>query len=147
VWEYGKRPDVVVEVVSNREGGETTEKLIGYAQIGIPFYVILDPDQWLSNEILQAFELRGTAYQRLAEPIWFPEICLGLRLWPGKFEDLELTWLRWADGTGQPIPTGAERADRERHMAEQERQRAEQERQRAEKLALRLAQLGVDPEP
>jgi hypothetical protein len=72
------------------------------------------------------------AYHRMKEPIWFPEIGLGLSLWQGKFEELELTWLRWVDGSRQPIPTGAERA--------------EQERQRAETLALRLARLGADPE-
>ena len=30
-WEYGKPPDVVVEIVSNREGGEGTTKLGAYA--------------------------------------------------------------------------------------------------------------------
>ena len=29
LWEYGKPPEVVVEVVSNREGGEDSDKLVG----------------------------------------------------------------------------------------------------------------------
>ena len=139
VWEYGKRPEVVVEVVSNREGGEESEKLLGYAQIGIPYYVIFDPEQWLSNEVLRAFELRGIVYQRLTEPIWFHDVGLGLRLWRGAFEGLELNWLRWVDADDQPIPTGGERADRERF-------RAEQERDRAERLAAQLRRLGAEPE-
>ena len=36
VWEYGKPPDVVIEIVSNREGYEDTDKLLGYAGINIP---------------------------------------------------------------------------------------------------------------
>ena len=44
-WEYGKPPDVVIEVVSNREGGEDTEKLDVYAEVGVRDYAIFDPDQ------------------------------------------------------------------------------------------------------
>ena len=52
VWEYGKPPDVVVEVVSNEEGRERCEKLRGYARIGIRYYVIYDPQRMLSDELL-----------------------------------------------------------------------------------------------
>ena len=38
IWEYGKAPDVVIEVVSNREGGEDSNKLTTYAQIGVRCY-------------------------------------------------------------------------------------------------------------
>ncbi|MBX2999177.1 MAG: Uma2 family endonuclease, partial [Caldilineaceae bacterium] len=37
-WLYGKPPDVVIEVVSNREGGELGHKLQGYARLGVPYY-------------------------------------------------------------------------------------------------------------
>ncbi len=36
LWEYGKPPDIVIEVVSNRVGGEDTEKLAAYAAAGSP---------------------------------------------------------------------------------------------------------------
>ena len=36
VWNYGKVPDVVVEVVSNREGGEDSGKLAAYAPSASP---------------------------------------------------------------------------------------------------------------
>ena len=49
VWEYGKPPDVVIEVVSNREGGEGTTKLTRYASIGVRYYVIYDPDGMLTR--------------------------------------------------------------------------------------------------
>ncbi len=51
IWEYGgKAPEVVIEIVSNREGGEDTNKLATYAEIGIRYYVIFDPDGMLGAE-------------------------------------------------------------------------------------------------
>ena len=166
IWEYGKPPEVVIEVVSNREGGEDTKKHIGYARLGVHYYVVFDPERHLSDEILRGFQLVGVGYQRLDEPIWFPGVELGMTLWDGAYECRHETWLRWVDATRQLIPTGAEkarqeqeRADQERHRAEQEQQRADherqraeqeqrradQERQRADRLADQLRQLGQQP--
>jgi len=52
VWEYGKAPDLVLEVVSNDEGGEDKLKLKGYAKIGITYYIIYDPEEHLSSKPL-----------------------------------------------------------------------------------------------
>jgi Uma2 family endonuclease len=166
VWEYGKPPEVVVEVVSNEKGREDTEKLAGYAKIGVAYYVIHDPERILSKELLRGFQLSAMSYRPMAEPLWLPGVELGLRLWTGSYEGHENTWLRWTDDTGTPIPTGAERADQERQRADQERQRADQERQRAdqerqradqehqradqerqrvERLAAQLRSLGTEP--
>jgi Uma2 family endonuclease len=125
VWEFGKPPDVVVEVVSNREGGEDSDKLVGYARIGVHYYVIYDPEKQLGENVLRAFQLEGIAYRPLDERIWLPGVELGLRLWQGTYEDHQDTWLRWADAEGQLIPTGAERAER---------------------LAEQLRRLGAEPE-
>ncbi len=167
VWEYGKMPEVVVEVVSNREGGENSDKLTGYARIGICYYVIYDPDAWLSADPLRAFKLDGRKYRPLAEPISFPEIGLGLRIWQGRYEDMEAIWLRWVDAEGQLIKTGSERADEEQARADEEQARADEERaraqvaqerarraqeeaqraaERADRLAEQLRRLGVEPE-
>ena len=140
VWEYGgKAPEVVIEVVSNREGGEDTGKLTTYAEIGIRYYVIYDPDRMLGADPLRVYRLEGLRFHRLDEPIWFSEVGLGLSLWQGCYEDMDATWLRWVDAAGTPVPTGRERA-------EAERQRADEERQRAERLAAQLRQLGVEPQ-
>jgi Uma2 family endonuclease len=146
VWEYGKPPDAVVEVVSNDEGGEDGEKLAGYARIGVRYYVIYDPQQMLDDQTLRGFELRGAGYRPLDELHWLPGVELGLGLWQGRYEDHEDTWLRWIDAAGKPILTGAERAEQEGQRADQEQRRAEQERQRAERLAEQLRRLGVQPE-
>ncbi len=131
IWEYGKAPDVVVEVVSNREGGEDTEKLSGYARIGVPYYVIFDPDRLLSAEALRAYRLEGRQYRRMEGEVSFPDVELGMRLWRGRYEDIEAAWLRWANAEGRLIPSGCERADAER--------------ERAERLAEQLRRLGAQP--
>ena len=154
VWvQDGKRPAVVVEIVSNHEGSEDSDKLRKYEAIGIPYYVIFDPWRLLSDRMLRIYQFAG-ASQGYIEQVGglLDTVGLGLSLWQGEYEGTETLWLRWTDRAGQLIPTGAELARREQqrateaeHQAEQERQRAEQERQRAERLAARLRELGVEP--
>jgi hypothetical protein len=111
LWMVGKPPDLVIEIVSDRRGGEDSLKKSEYALWGILFYVIFDPDNLLGGGVLRA----GVNHRRKFEPIdpsWFPEVGLGLKLWQGAFEGCRETWLRWCDKDGQVISTGAERADR-----------------------------------
>jgi len=158
-WEYGKPPDVVIEVVSNQKGAEAERKLRDYARIGVPYYVILDPINQLQAGVLRVYRLHEGVYHQTTEG-WLPVVGLGLMLWQGGYEGVLQTWLRWCDRDGVVIPTGAERAAHERQRSEaaeqraataiqqveQERQRAEQERQRAERLAAQLRTLGIEPQ-
>ena len=131
VWEFGKVPEVVLEIVSNRVGGEADRKRRDYARMGVPYYIVYDPQGLVQEEPLRVYARTGTAYRSRPDAS-LPEINLGLTLWEGLFEGKRTTWLRWCDGSGQLIPTGAERAEKERQRAEKERQRAEKERQRAD---------------
>jgi len=172
LWEFGKAPEAVIEIVSNTGGGETTDKMLKYAQIGILYYAIYDPWQKVQAEPLRVFVLRDKSYVPCPAE-WLPVLNLGLALWHGQFENSEGEWLRWCDREGRVIPTGAERAEQadqraeqesrraeqerqraeqadqraeqERQRAEQERQQAEQERQRADRLAAQLRDLGFSP--
>jgi hypothetical protein len=146
MWEYGKPPDVVIEIVSNRRGGEDSDKLQGYAQIRIPYYAIFDPERMLSDEVLRIYELHRFRYRPLEETSPLPGIGLGLQLWHGVYEDHDNTWLRWVDADGQLIATGGERAEKAQQQAEQAQRQAEHAEQRADKLAEQLRQLGVEPE-
>jgi len=139
IWEYGKAPEAVIEIVSNTEGGETTDKMQKYAQIGILYYAIYDPLQKVQAEPLRVFVLRDKSYVPCPAE-WLPILNLGLTLWHGQFENTEDVWLRWCDREGDVIPTGAERAEQADQRAEQERQHAEQERQRAEQADQRAEQ-------
>jgi Uma2 family endonuclease len=149
VWVYGKPPDVVLELVSDRSGGELEYKLRQYARIGVAYYVVFDPDQFLGQQTLHVFRREGPKYTPMAEA-WFPEVGLGVKGWQGIYQGLEADWLRWHDQTGQVLPTGEEQGKRAREAQEQARkaqERAEQERAQKERALAQLRALGVTPEP
>jgi hypothetical protein len=138
LWELGKPPDVVVEIVSDRRGGESGLKQRQYARIGVPYYVLFDPQELLKGGVLRTFRLSGGSYEPLARH-FFPNVGLGMTLWQGTFERVTACWLRWCDEQGTLIPSAEEAAT----AAEQRALSAEE---RADRLAARLRELGVDPE-
>ncbi len=155
-WEFGKMPDVVIEIVSNRKGKEMSKKMLDYAQMHIPYYVVFDPfgemTKEMDGESLLIYELHGSSYLPMKD-FWLESVGLGIRLWDGVYEDARTHWLRWCDARGKVIPTGKERGDAEQARAEQEKSRAEQEKSRAdtaesraERLAEQLRALGIHPE-
>ena len=132
VWEYGKAPDLVVEIVSNRKDNELGDKLLDYALAGVGYYVVFDPFEELGKEKLRVFARRVNSFVEIGER-WLPEVELGLTLWEGPFENWPPTlWLLWVDKDGALVPTAAEQAEDER-------------RQREELLA-KLRQRGIDPD-
>lgn len=124
LWEYGKVPEVVVEIVSNKEGGELDHKLKTYARKGIHYYIVFDPLLLLSDDKLRVYEPGLLNHYRRREDFRLPDVGLGLTLWQGEFEGTTAEWLRWTDGQGNLLLTGAERA---------------------KVLAEKLRELGVDP--
>jgi Uma2 family endonuclease len=162
IWEYGKAPDLVIEVVSNFKGEELGEKLTKYASLGIEYYVVYDPLEEYGKPPLRAFVRHARGYTLLDEAV-FPEIGLRLGMWYGTYQGIEGEWLRWFTADGELIVNAEElddlltqeralnkrtqaelldqrkraqqaqkRMEQERQKAEQERQKAEQERQKAE---------------
>jgi Uma2 family endonuclease len=144
VWEQGKPPVVAIEIVSNREGGEDSEKFQKYVAAAVGYYVIFDPWRRLSERVLRIYQLAGQAYVEQVGS-QFNEVGLGVTLWQGEYEGEHQQWLRWVDRTGRLIPTGAERAESAEQRAESAEQRAESAEQRAERLAAQLRALGIDP--
>jgi hypothetical protein len=173
LWLYGKPPEVVIEIVSNQKGGEMGNKLLDYARMGVSYYVVYDPDAYLSEQSLRVFARQGTNFMETAER-WLAGVGLELTLWWGVYDGLEANWLRWIDRNGVMLATGAEAKHAERQradqaqlqaeqaqlqaeqaqlqaeqaqlQAEQAQLQAEQERQRAEALAAKLRELGIDPQ-
>jgi Uma2 family endonuclease len=143
LWEFGKPPELAIEIVSNTEGGEDRDKKKKYAQMRINYYVIYDPQRQVMPEALTVYELHGFEYEKQVSS-QFPRLKLGLTLWEGAYEGKETTWLRWTDEKGEIIPTGKELAEQERQRAEQERQRAEREHLRAELEHQRAEQAELD---
>ncbi|WP_298904884.1 Uma2 family endonuclease [uncultured Nostoc sp.] len=138
VWRFGKPPEVVLEIVSNKEGDELGKKLQIYEHMRASYYIVYDPNQQLGEQVLRVYELRGRRYFETSEN-WLEQVGLGVTLWESTFEDRQDTWLRWCYQDGTVLLTGDERA-------EQERQRAEQAEQRIQLLADRLRAMGVDPD-
>jgi hypothetical protein len=154
-WEFGKPPDVVIEIVSNRGGDELGHKKRRYARMRIAHYVVWDPAHHLGDVELRTFELRGDLFVAVDEPV-FDALGLGLVLWNGTFEGLDEKWLRW-----KPPPAYSSRRGRsarqrkgaaptqngsERERADAERDRRQLVEAQARQLRERLLELGVDPD-
>ena len=83
VWEFGKVPDVCVEIVSNSEGdelglsqksqrkGKQAGKKKIYAQIGVPYYAVFDPLQRIQDRenmdgtLLRVWSIAAGQYREL----------------------------------------------------------------------------------
>jgi Uma2 family endonuclease len=147
VWEEEKAPDVVIELLSEStaRADKHEKKLIYQNQLRVPEYFWFDP---FNPDDFAGFSLQQGVYQPLnpneRNQLVSQALGLGLQLWQGIYKGVETTWLRWANLTGEVLPTAEEderqRAEQERQRAEQERQRAEQERQRAEQERQRAEQ-------
>jgi len=145
VWRFGKPPEVVLEIVSNKEGDELGKKLKIYEQMRASYYIVYDQNQQLGEKLLRVYELRGRRYFETSET-WLEQVGLGVTLWEGKFEERHDTWLRWCYQDGTVLLTGDESAEQERQRAEQAEQRAQQAEQRTQLLADRLRAMGIDPD-
>jgi hypothetical protein len=73
VWRFGKPPEVVIEIVSNREGDELGERLRRYRRIRVSYYVVYDPLLELGGPTLRTFELRGDLYVPF-DRSWFESV-------------------------------------------------------------------------
>ena len=152
IWEFGKAPDVALEIISNATGGELTSKMSLYARLGVCYYIVFDPfhELW-SDELLRVYELNaGHRYQLRADNM-MPGIGLGIRLWHDDLEGMTENWLRWCDLDGNLLLTGDERARHEAMRATQETARAvhaeaalEAERTARQQLEAELARLRAE---
>lgn len=134
IWKYGRPPDVVIEIVSNKRGGEDSHKLTGYANARIANYFIFDPDHQLSKQTVRSYRLRQSelVLDTSSELLRVPSLGLSLTLWSGRYEDMDSQWLRWATIEGELIPTGIEQAGVEAKRAKSEAKRAKVEAKRAD---------------
>jgi hypothetical protein len=89
---------------------------------------------------LEVHRLVDGAYVLQPEnPVWLPEIGLGIGAERGTYGGLTREWLYWYDEQGQRLLTPEERT-------QQAEQRTQQAERRAQRLAEQLRSLGVDPD-
>jgi hypothetical protein len=141
VWELGKVPEAVVEIVSNKEGHELTSKLKRYAEWGITYYVVFDPFHELGDTTLCVYELGFGKRLRPRKDFLLPTLGLSLTLWEGEYEGIRDKWLRWCNENGQLILTGKEGRAEEAARAAQEAARADSAEAEVARLRAELAQL------
>lgn len=158
IWLYGKPPDVVIEVVCNRKGGEIKTKKPLYERIGVTYYVIWDPDGFLRKEPLRCMRLIDGKYTP-CDP-WIAEMNLGLKTWDGDYDGYVGHFLRWCDAHGNVLATGLERAiaaeektleikmqaAESSHKVKAAAERADAAEEKLRKLTEKMQALGIDPE-
>ncbi|QYX31744.1 Uma2 family endonuclease [Sphaerospermopsis torques-reginae] len=133
LWEEQKLPSLVLEVVSQTYRNEYSTKKESYAhELGILYYVVYNPQRKI-KETLEVYKLVDGEYILIpGNPVWLPEIGLGIGKEKGTYQGITREWLYWFDENGKRFLTPEERI--------------QQSEEKARKLAEMLKNLGVDPE-
>jgi Uma2 family endonuclease len=174
LWDELVVPSLALEIVSSTYRKEYTTKLNQYAELGILYYVIYN-SQRRRKPKLEIYKLIDGSYQlQGSNPLWMPEIGLGIGYERGDYGGLTREWLYWYDEDYQRYPTPTEwvkreqqrtqlevsktiqaqaesiRAQAESQRAQAESQQAQAESQwaqeRVDRLAAKLRDLGIDPD-
>jgi len=131
VWEEGKSPDVVIELLSESTANEdkSRKKQIYQNQLKVAEYFWFDP---FNPSDWKGFRLNGGVYEELPlknEGFTSQQLGLTLVLWRGSYKNVEAVWLRWATIKGNllllPEEIEAQRAQAEAQRAHAAEQRAE----------------------
>ncbi len=144
MWQEIVAPLLVLEFVSGN-GDEERDctpfkgKFWVYEQaLRVPFYGIYE----VMKPSIELYYLLNGRYQLVTQNEWghlpIEPLGVALGLWRGRYQNVELPWLRWWDTDGKLLLTGEERAVEAEGLLEQERARSQQ-------LAEQLRALGFDP--
>ena len=150
LWEENEVvPILTLEIVSHTPGDEYDEKLEIYRKLGVLYYIIYNPEFWLRDsealllsadrhQPFEVYKLIDNNYQlQIGEPLWIPEVGLGIGRHRGVIGGVQQEILSWYDEQGNRYLTADE-------IAQQESRRAQTEQNRAEQLAQYLRSLGID---
>ncbi len=119
VWQEGKGPDVVIELLSETTAAKdkSEKKRIYQERLRVPEYFWYDPfsGEWAG------FTLRGGIYEPIAEDaagrLVSQQLGLALVKWEGEYAEVKARWLRWATLEGVLLPTGEEKAKQAQQRA------------------------------
>ncbi|BAY62959.1 hypothetical protein NIES22_30350 [Calothrix brevissima NIES-22] len=140
LWDENVIPSLVLEVVSQNYRKEYTAKLDQYAKLGVLYYVIYSSRRRRKPR-LEVYKLVNGRYElQSGNPVWLPEIGLGIGCERGNYSGVTREWLYWYDADGKRYPTPKEQIQQEVQRAQQEAQRAQQEAQRAQQETQRAQQ-------
>lgn len=155
VWEEGKAPDIVIELLSESTAAidKSQKKQIYQNQLRVPEYFWFDP---FNPDDFAGFSLEKGLYQPLSQDpqsrLISQSLNLALVRCSGEYCGVTTTWLRWSTLEGEILPTANElkeqaqqQAAQAQQQAAQAQQQATQARDRAERLAAQLRSMGVEP--
>jgi Uma2 family endonuclease len=114
LWEEADiSPVLALEVVSKPYGREYERKQERYTELGVLYYAIYSHN-WRSRgnrQPLEMYRLVEGQYELLAgNPVWLPEIGLGLGRERGLYQGREREWLYWYDELVKKLLTPEEKA-------------------------------------
>jgi Uma2 family endonuclease len=136
-------PQWVLEVVSKQPGGEYGEKFQRYAAMGVLYYTIYNPTHHKrdKHEPFEVYKLKQGKYVRQSgNPVWMPEIGLGIGHEFWKQDDIGRDWLYWYDASGNRYPAPEDALKQERILREQEQILRSREQLMRQQLEEELAQ-------
>ncbi len=134
VWQEGKGPDVVIELLSEStaERDKQEKKEIYQERLRVPEYFWYDPfsGEWAG------FGLHQGCYDPIVEDeqerLISRELGLALVRWEGVYNGVSARWLRWATLEGSLLPTPEELAQQAQQQVQQARQQAQEAQQQAQ---------------
>jgi Uma2 family endonuclease len=141
VWQEGKGPDVVIELLSDSTAAQDKgeKKAIYQDHLRVPEYFWFDPfsGEWAG------FALCNGGYEAIAEDsqgrLVSRRLGLALVRWAGIYQEVEARWLRWATLTGALLPTPQEVAAEAQGLAAEAERRAAEAQDQAATLEALLA--------
>ncbi|NJO15490.1 MAG: Uma2 family endonuclease [Thioploca sp.] len=142
VWEEGKSPDVVIELLSESTAAydKGEKQQIYQDRLKVSEYYWFDP---FEPEDWAGFELNRGIYEPIlpneSSYLISQRLNLALVRWSGVYAGVETIWLRWATLNGEVLPTAQEMSDLENRRAILAEQRADAETQRAILAEQRIA--------
>jgi Uma2 family endonuclease len=153
LWEEENvMPVLALEVVSQKYNSEYEQKLQDYQDLGILYYAIYNPRggqgrRFRQRSVLEVYKQVGGRYvlqqgsTQPGNPVWMPELNLGLGCEQGNNGGWQRDWLYWYNQGGDRYLTNEE-------LAQQEREQRRLAEERLAALEARLKALeGTDDRP
>ena len=143
IWEEGKGPDVVIELLSDStEDYDLNEKKLIYQdRVRVPEYFCYDP---FSFELV-GFRLQGGKYQPIPPDqngaLFCEQLGLLLRRADSEFQGVHTTWLRLATHDGEILVSGEEKASAALQQAAAAQREAAAAQRQAEAAQQQAAEL------
>jgi len=115
-------PILALEIVSKTYKDEYGSKFDIYSQLGVKYYVILNPkySQRRNRQPFEVYRLEGKEYkQQSGEPYWMEEVGLGIGRAYGEIEGKQWQWLAWYDREGNAYPLPLKRYRKQQQTQEE----------------------------